>query len=58
MTILDWIIISLVLIIVVPILAYLSVKWGMVGFYRGKEVYKRRIDVTTIDDKKRKYEKF
>jgi len=56
--ILKWILLVLGLIIVVPILAFLCVKWGVAGFYRGKEAAKRRIDVTTIGDKKRKIEKF
>ena len=58
MTICDWILITLGAITVLPILAFLCVKWGIFGFYKGKEAYKRRIDVTTINDKKRKYKKF
>ena len=58
MTILDWILLILGLIIVLPVLFYLCIKWGAVGFYRGKEAYKKRIDITTINNKKRKHEKF
>jgi len=46
------------LIIVLPIVAYLVIKWGAVGFFQGKEAFKRRIDTTTIHDKKRKHENF
>ena len=57
MTILDWILLIIGTIFVVPTLAFLVMKWGSVGFYRGKEASNRKIDVTTINDKKRKYEK-
>ena len=57
MTICDWMLIILGAIIVLPILAFLCVKLGTFGFYKGKEAYKRKIDVTTISDKKSKYEK-
>lgn len=38
---LDWILIAVGIIIVAPILVYLCMKTGTVGFYRGKEVAKR-----------------
>ena len=38
----DWILISLGAIIVIPILAFLIMRSGTVGFYRGKEVWKSR----------------
>jgi len=60
-TILEWILLILGIITgiitVIPILAFLCVKWGVAGFYQGKEAIRRRIDVTT-SDKKRKTEKF
>ena len=58
MTILDWIILILGIIIIAPILAFLCVKWGVAGFYQGKEAIKRRrkIDVD-ISDKECKTEK-
>jgi len=37
----DWILISLGAIIVLPILAFLCVKHGTAGFYKGKEVFRR-----------------
>ena len=58
MTILDWILLIIGTIFVVPTLAFLVMKWGSVGFYRGKEASNRKIDGTTINDKKRKHEKF
>lgn len=42
MTMLDWILIALGAIIVIPILAFLCMRSGVVGFYRGKEVWKRK----------------
>ena len=54
----DILLIVLILIIVVPILAFLCMKMGIVGLNRGKEATKRRrIDITTVGDKKRKTEK-
>jgi len=38
----DWILISLGAIIVLPLLAFLCVKLGTVGFYKGKEAFKRQ----------------
>ena len=38
MTIYDCILLSIVLIIIVPILTYITIKSGTVGFYRGKEI--------------------
>lgn len=64
MIIFKWIAIAAVILalaalimIVLLVIVYCCVKWGTVGFYRGKEAFrKRRIDMTTIKDKKRKYE--
>ena len=56
--ILKYIILLILLIIVLPIVFYLCVKWGVVGFFKGKEAFRKRIDTTTMNDKKRKYEKF
>ena len=42
MTVFNWILISLGAIIVIPILAFLIMRSGTVGFYRGKEVWKER----------------
>ena len=65
MTILIWILLISGLIILItvglPILIYLCIKWGAVGFYRGKEAFRHRldkVDVTTTNDKKRKYKNF
>lgn len=62
MTTLEWIItIIVILIFVLPILSYICTKWGVVGYFKGKEAFRKRkkyIDVTTMNDKKRKYEKF
>lgn len=62
MTILNWILLILGIIFTVPTLAFLVMKWGSVGFYRGKEASNQRridrVDVTTMNDKKRKYENF
>lgn len=41
LTMFDWILISLGVIIVLPLLAFLCVKLGTVGFYRGKEIMNR-----------------
>ena len=36
---LKWILLGIVLLVtVVPALTYLCMKWGIIGFYRGKEV--------------------
>ena len=61
MTILIWILLILGAVFVIPIIAFLVMKWGIVGFYRGKEAFGRRldkVDVTTTNDKKRKYKNF
>ena len=65
MIILKWILIILVtlfaiicVIFIIAALAFLVMKWGSVGYYKGKEAFKRRIDVTNISDKNRKYKKF
>ena len=58
MTILIWVLLIISAVFVIPIIAFLVMKWGSVGFYRGKEESRRRVDVTTMSDKKRKYEKF
>ena len=58
MIILNWILLIIGTVFVIPIIAFLVMKWGSVGFYRGKEESRRRIDVTTMDDKKRKYKNF
>lgn len=42
MTVYEWIILSIILIIVVPIISFLAMKSGTVGFYRGKEVGSNR----------------
>lgn len=41
----NWILIALGTIIVLPILAFLCVKLGTVGFYRGKEAFKRQSEI-------------
>lgn len=41
MTILEWLVLIFGVIVVAPVLAYLCVKWGMVGFYRGKEAFRK-----------------
>ena len=41
----DWILISLGAIIVLPILAFLCVKLGTVGFYKGKEAITRQNEI-------------
>ena len=49
----NWILISLGLFIVLPILAFLCVKLGTVGFYKGREVSNRQdkfIDDVQNDD--------
>ena len=51
MTILEWILISLGAIIVIPILAFLIMRSGTVGFYRGKEVWKRRNEFNSVQNK-------
>jgi len=40
MTIMNWLLCSLFLLIVLPILIYLCVKLGTVGFYRGRKAGK------------------
>ena len=60
MTIYEWIILVLGLIIVIPILAFLIMKSGTVGFYRGKEASQSNVNATdvNIDNKNEETEKF
>lgn len=46
----DWILITIGAIIVLPILAFLCVKLGTVGFYRGKEAFKRQNEFNSIEN--------
>lgn len=46
----DWILISLGTIIVLPILVYLCMKLGTVGFYRGKEVWKKQNEFNNVQN--------
>lgn len=53
MTILDWILLILAIIIVVPIVVYLCMKLGTVGFYRGKEAIRRENNFNVNDNNKK-----
>jgi len=50
MTILKWILLILGIIIAAPILAFLCMKLGTVGFYRGKEVSGRENEFNVKDN--------
>jgi len=52
-TILDWILLILAIIIVVPIVVYLCMKLGTVGFYRGKEAIHRENNFNVNDNNKK-----
>jgi len=45
MTMLNYILIALGAIIVLPLLAFLCVKLGTFGFYKGKEAFKRQNEI-------------
>lgn len=47
---LDWILISLGLLIVLPVLAFLCMKLGTVGFFKGREVFNRQSEISDSDD--------
>jgi len=46
----DWILIILGAIIVLPILAFLCVKCGTAGFYRGKEAMKKQNEFNNVNN--------
>jgi len=50
MTVVKGIFIILGIIFVVPTLAFLVMKWGSVGFYRGKEAIRRENDFSVSDN--------
>lgn len=51
MTIPELMILICVVLTVIPVLVFLCVKWGTVGFQRGKEVLKKRNEnVNSIQD--------
>lgn len=50
MTILEWILILLGASIVLPILAFLIMKWATVGFYRGKEVSEKQNEFDSVQN--------
>jgi hypothetical protein len=50
MTILDWVLILLGAAIALPILAFLIMRGGTVGYFRGKEVSKQNEFVNSVQD--------
>ena len=46
----------LILVAVAPTLAYLCMKWGLVGFYRGKEVSTGQSEFNSVRDKNKETE--
>ena len=50
MTVVEFILIILGIIIVAPIVVYLCMKLGTVGFYRGKEAIRRENDFSVSDN--------
>jgi hypothetical protein len=57
-SIFDLILLILVIFVVVPILSYLCIKFGTVGFYRGKEANKReKVNSENTENKKQQFNK-
>lgn len=50
MTIFEYILFLLVVFVVLPILAFLVMKWATVGFYRGKESFKRQNEFDNVQN--------
>lgn len=50
MTIPEWILLLLGIFVVLPILAFLCMKLGTFGFYRGREVFKRQNEFDDVQD--------
>jgi len=55
MTFLDWVLISLGAAIVLPILAFLIMRGGTVGYFRGKEVSEQK-EFNSVDNHENKNE--
>ncbi len=57
MTTLQYVLLGLlILVVVAPTLVYLCVKWGIVGFYRGKEVSLGQSDFNIVRDENKETE--
>lgn len=52
MTIFEWILLIVGVITVAPTLAFLCAKWGLVGFYRGKEAFRKQNETNVQDNSK------
>ena len=53
MTILDWLMLIIGLLLILPSIVYLTIKFGVVGFYKGKEAYKKESEseLNELEDK-------
>ena len=50
MTIFELILLIIAIVFTAPTLVFLCVKWGIVGFYRGKESFKRQNEFNRVQN--------